>query len=247
MPELARLPDQALGVAVVPDRGGAVRTGPLGHEGARPDPLADGALDRLGLAGQDRLVEREAAALDHVAVGHDLIARADPDQVTAHDLPDRHVTLAPVPDHARRGRDQRGQPVERGLGAGLLQDADPGVDQEDHAEDGVPPVAEGEGQHGEHEQDHVEDREDVRPDDASPGPAGRRRLLGELREAARRLGLGQPLAAVGERDGGGVGGRLARHGDMMTRTGSVRGSRRCDVSGAAPTPPGEGARRAGAN
>jgi hypothetical protein len=62
--------------------------------------------------------------------------------------------------------DQRSEPVERLLGAHLLQDADAGVGDENAEEERVLPLAEGQRQAPGDRQDEVEDGEDVRPDDA---------------------------------------------------------------------------------
>ena len=82
-----------------PDRGGSHGQHAAGvHRGAG-HRIADRLLDGHRLAGEHGLVDR-AGAVDHLAVGGDLLARADAQQVADHYLLDRHHDLLAVAHHA---------------------------------------------------------------------------------------------------------------------------------------------------
>jgi hypothetical protein len=87
--------------------------------------------------------------------------------------------------------DERGEPVERALRAQLLGDPDRGVGDDDPEEERVLPLRERKREHAHHQQDRVEDREDVGADDARRRAARRGRLdRAALGEAALGLRLG---------------------------------------------------------
>ena len=71
---------------------------PAGVDGRPGHVLAGGLLHGDGLAGQHRLVDR-ARAVDDLAVGWDLLARPDPQQVTDADLLDWDEHLGAVAEH----------------------------------------------------------------------------------------------------------------------------------------------------
>ena len=83
-----------------------VHGGP-GHLVARPD------LHGHGLAGDERRVDRRAA-LGHDAVGGDLLARADHEQLARGQFADRHPVLGPVAQHGDALGAERGQRGQRG-------------------------------------------------------------------------------------------------------------------------------------
>ena len=147
----------------------------------------------VGLAGQDRLVEREPVAALERPVGDDLVALLDQDEVALDDLVDVDVPRRAVAHDRGVRRDERREPVERPLRAHLLRDADAGVGDEDREEERVLRLAERERQHAEDEQDQVEDREDVGDDDALVGAARLLRLGRPGGEPALRLLLRQAL------------------------------------------------------
>ena len=175
MAELARRPRDPLGVALGADRGDLERPGSLDDERPRPHLLALRPLDRGRLAGQDRLVEPEPGAREQESVGDDLVAGREPDEIALHDLGDVKLPRLAVPDDRRLRRHERGQRIELLLRPELLPDPDPGVRDDDPEEEGVAPVSEGQREDAEREQDRVERRERVRPDDRR-GRAARRGL-----------------------------------------------------------------------
>jgi hypothetical protein len=118
-------------------------------------------------------------------------------EVAGHELLHAHHASCAVADDARGGRDKGREPVECPLGADLLPDADTRIGDEDGEEERVLPLAEGEGDDAGDEQDQVEDREDVGPDDARVGAARGRWLDGAaLRKPLPRLVLGQTAQSL---------------------------------------------------
>jgi hypothetical protein len=189
--ELARLACDPLRVAVLADRGDLVGPCPFDGEGARAHLLALSADDRPRLAAEDRLVERQPLARDERPVGDDLVAGLDVDEVADHDLLDRDLSLLAVADDGCVRGDEGREAVERPLRAQLLRDPDRRVGDDDPEEEGVLPLREREREHAHHQQDRVEDREDVGADDARRRAARRGRLgRAALGEAALGLGLG---------------------------------------------------------
>ena len=124
MAKRARLPGDSLGVAVDADRLDDVGAASLDGERARAHLLARAAAHRCGFAAQDRLVQRQPFGFDEPAVGDELVAGGQPDEVAGDDLVDVQGTRAAVAHHRGGRRHERGQPVERSLGAHLLGDAD---------------------------------------------------------------------------------------------------------------------------
>ena len=71
-------------------------------EGAGNQPVAFGLLDRHGLAGQHRFVDR-GAPIQHDTVNRNRVARADTQAVAGMNLVERHVGLGPVVGNQPRG------------------------------------------------------------------------------------------------------------------------------------------------
>ena len=186
--ELARLAHQALGVGVRPDGGRHVRARRPRRRTSRraprrPPRAATGSASPVRI---DSSTPR-ASLRTSLPVGHHLVARAQQHQVARDHLGDGHLHRPAVAHHGRARRHEGRQPVEARLGAGLLHDADAGVQHQDPEEDGVAPVAEDQGDDAEDQQRHVEDREQVRAQDARPRAARRRGLhLAARRQAAAR-------------------------------------------------------------
>ena len=164
-------------------------------ERAGEQPVADPLADPVGLAGEQRLVDGQPAGVDQRAVGDQLIAGLDPDQVAGDDLVGAQLDHATVADRLRARRDQQRQPVERLLGLQLLADADRRVDDRDQAEDRIRPQSERQDEDEEAADDRVEQRQDVGDDDARHGPAVRLLGLAQAGESARRLGAREPVVS----------------------------------------------------
>ena len=75
-----------------PTRVGPHHQATAGVDGGADDPVAGADLDRHALAGQHRGVDGRAALDDH-AVGGDLLAGPDHEQVAGRELVDRHAAL----------------------------------------------------------------------------------------------------------------------------------------------------------
>jgi len=101
--------------------------------------------------------------------------------------------LLATADDRRGRRNESSEPVKRVLGPHLLDDPDRRVRDQDAEEEGVPPVAERERDGAEGEQDQVEDREDIRANDACVRAARRRsRERLALRQQVCRFDLRKP-------------------------------------------------------
>ena len=93
--------------------------------------------DRVGLAGQQRLVDLQAVGLQHLAVDDDLVAGPELDDVAEHDLGGGDLGGDPVAPDAGPGLADDRQGVQGLLGAQLLDDADAGVGDDHEAEQAV--------------------------------------------------------------------------------------------------------------
>ena len=177
MAELARRPGDPLGVALRADGVDLERARCPRRRTSPTEP-------------RPRLTARRAAAspvridssscrptlVEQQAVGDDLVAGAEPDEVSDDDLRDVKRAGLAVPHDGRARRHERGQLVELPLRAKLLPDPDPRVRDDDPEEERVAPVAEDEREQTEREKDRVERRERVRPDDrprSTGSPAAR--------------------------------------------------------------------------
>ena len=99
-----------------------------------------GATDhRFGLAGEVGLVQGEPVSGNDDSVGDHLVARRQPHEVADDDPLDGQPPIDSVADDHCLGCDQRGKPVERPLGADLLEGADRDVRDQDPEEERVLP------------------------------------------------------------------------------------------------------------
>ena len=191
--------------------GEAVRRDGLRHvaaaagrrEAAAEHLVAEPLADDVALAGELRLVDADVAR-DQPAVEHDLVAGLDRDEVAEHELLGRDLGDLAGPDHRRRGPREEGDPVERPLGADLLDDPDDDVGRDDaQGHEGVHRPADQHERDAQREQDVVDEREDVLAQDLRVGPGGRRRRGVAVARGAPALDLGVVEAAVrrGDRSG----------------------------------------------
>ena len=166
MAERAGLAEQAPGVAGRADRGDLVGPGALHHECAGAKLISGGPRHRLGLAGQDRLVETEINRPAELSVGNHLVPGLDFDNVPLDHPGRRDAARRAVAEHVGMWGDEQRESLQRPLGADLLRNSDPCVRDQDPEEQGVSPIAEHERHRAKAGQDQVEDREDVGADDA---------------------------------------------------------------------------------
>ena len=109
------------GVAGRPDVAGELAAA-AGHAEAARAQLVAGVLDhRVGLAGEQRLVGLDPAAVEQRPVDHDLVARPHPQHVAAHHRLRRDLDLPAVADDEHRRPVQQLEPVELALGPDLLR------------------------------------------------------------------------------------------------------------------------------
>jgi hypothetical protein len=203
---LAGLGCEPVGVAGRADVAGELVALAADAEAARQQVVAGLPELRLGLPGEQRLVHLDPAAVEHGPVDDDLVAGAHVHDVTADDVLGRHLDVPAVADHGDGVAAQQLEPVERALGADLLDGADRRVDQaEADADEGIVVPAEGQERGADGEQDRVVEVEDVGPQDpavAARGPADRDVALAApvpgagllLGQAVRDVGLGRLLA-----------------------------------------------------
>ena len=199
--ETPRLGGELAGVRVGAHPGGLVAARPGDHEAARQQAVAGPLADRLGLAGQQRLIGLKARAGPHHPVRDQLVPGAQVDQVAGDKVRDRDVLARAVADHADPRGAEHGEPVERALGAQLLRDADQRVGDEHDAEQGVLRLARDQDHGQQGTEDEVEPGQDVRPQDLGDRPAGA--LPAPVRQPAR--------APLGNLGAGQAGGRRLRH------------------------------------
>ena len=170
--EAAGFVGELRGVGVGPHVDGLIRAGTGRDEGSRQHLVADDLLDRIGLAGEERLVDLEAVSRRDHAVDHDLITGLELEQIVGDHATDpdlRDLVVATYPC-SRRG--QHGESVERAASLDLLGDADHAVGDDDAGEQGILGVAGDQDQHEERADDRVHRGEHVGPDDLCQGPYG---------------------------------------------------------------------------
>src|SRR5207244_6385884 len=138
----------------------------------RPDGLAGATDDGLGLAGQVGLIESQAVGPYHGAVRDNLVAGGQAHEVSDEHLIDWHAAVDSVAGDNGVGGDQGGKPIERTLGADLLEGPDRDVRYQDSKEERVLPRGEGDREHAKDEQDAVRDVQRVGSDDDRVGAAG---------------------------------------------------------------------------
>ncbi len=125
---------------------------------------------RIGLTGQQRLIQLQALGAHDSSVGRHLVAGPQLQEVVEHDR--RHVDLGrdPVAHSTRRRRAQYGQLIQLPFGKQLLDDPDQRVEDDDQSEQAVGRRPEHEDQHEHRAQNRVESGQDVGPDDLEQGP-----------------------------------------------------------------------------
>lgn len=156
-------------------------------------------LDRLGLAGQGRFVDRQPFGPDDACVGGHAVALADDHEVTGDELGSVKRTLAARPEHSRGDLDGAAQRAQRSLGSRLLDEAEDAVEDDDRRDH---PGLEALTDPGRDERGHDEQR-DERVRELARGDADRARALRralevgpERREPPRGLGVPKTGASV---------------------------------------------------
>ena len=181
------------------------------------DPARTGspaaARHRLRLAGQDRLVHaerrRRARACRRPRPG-----RRRPPRTRSPGTTSATATCTGRPSRTTvaRGATSAARRSRLALARASWMIPMPGVQHQDPEEDGVPPVAEDQRDDAEDQQRHVEDRQQVRPQDARPRAArGGRLHLAPRGQAPLGLALGEAL-------------RGGRHALRWWRSGSASAS-----------------------
>ena len=167
--EAAGLGGELAGVGVVADRRRLETTRARDDEAAGEHLIAGLLVDRIRLAGEQRLVDLERGCRPHDAVGGDLVTGAELDEVVEHDIVHRDLVHLAVAHDTHLWLAEHGELVEGALGAHLLDDADERIAHQHDAEQRVLRMPDREDHHEQHAQDGVEAREDVRPQDLAEG------------------------------------------------------------------------------
>jgi hypothetical protein len=170
--ERAGLAGDLLRVAVLPHRVHLVVAGPSNHERSRERPVADPLADAVGLAGEQGLVRLQPGRGEHLAIHHDLVARAELEHVAEHDLAHGHGPDHAVAHHGGLGRVEHREPVEGALGPQLLDDPGGRVGDQDQPEQGVLERADDQDDDQQPAQQRVERGQQVGPQDLGDGTAG---------------------------------------------------------------------------
>ena len=170
--ELAGFLGQLGGVGFPADLGGAVGTAARDDEAARHHLVAGILGDRVGLTGEQRLVDFQVGLLDDVAVDDDLVAGPEFDDVVEHHLAGQPRLGPGLPAHQRFRLPHDGELVEGLLGTELLDDADRAVGDDQQPEGAVDHRPGRQHDDQQHAEDGVDPGEDVGPHDV--GDAARR-------------------------------------------------------------------------
>ena len=155
-------------------------------------------VDRVGLAGEQRLVDLEAAARStspSTTTSEPAPASSTSSSTTSPTATSRDLAVADDPGLRRR---QHREPVERALGAQLLHDADAGVRDQHEAEQRVLERPDDEDDREHRAEQRVEPREDVRAHDLGDRPRRGGRDVVDLPagDALGDLGRGQASCRV---------------------------------------------------
>ena len=203
--EAGRLLGELCRVRLAADLGGAEGAAAGGDEGAGHHLVARALDDRVGLAGEQGLVDLQAVRLADLAVDDDLVARADLDEVAEDDLGGGDLARSAVPAHGRLGLADHREAVQGPLGAPLLEDADAGVGDDDEAEEAVLDRRDEEHDHPEDADDGVEPGEDVGAGDLGQRAGAADGDVVDLAACDRLGDLGRGQSGLGRHGGrGGV-------------------------------------------
>nr|WP_232547115.1 hypothetical protein [Propioniciclava soli] len=200
---LAGCDDDAAARAAGDHRGGERHRAPVADAGARVHRIG-GLLGGLGLAGERRLLDAQAAGLHEAQVGRHPIAAAEPDDVTRHDLLGLDLRPRPVAAHRGAGGEHVADALERLLRAAPLHKADDRIDHRDRRDDdGVHPVTHERRDHR-RDEEHVDEHVVEVVQEAQHRVLLRRlrqRVAPVLVEPPGRLVCGQPGVRVGLQGG----------------------------------------------
>lgn len=120
---------------------------------------------RVGLPGEQGLVDLQVLGLGDLAVDHHLVAGPELHQIAEDDPGGGDARRDTVPADDRSGLTDDGEPVQGLLGTPFLEDPDAGVGDDHEAEQPVLDRADHQDDQEEHADDGVEAGEDVRPHD----------------------------------------------------------------------------------
>ena len=113
--------------------------GATDHRRAHEDRGSGGVVgllfSRVGLPGQQGLVDEQIARLQQPAIGGHDVARAKMNHVARDEAVDRHHGLGAIPPHVRLQGYGTAEGLDRVLGPNLLDEVQHHAEQDDHSDD----------------------------------------------------------------------------------------------------------------
>ena len=179
---------------------------------------------RIGLTGEQGLVDVEPVRFEHDGVGRHLIARGKYEHVVEHDLPHGDFADDAVAQHAGLRCVEHRKPTQRELGPKLLRHPDHDVGDDEEAKESVLPVAEYEQQREAAAHDEVEEREQIGLHDAPERATGVARHDVGLPELGARAHFVERQACGGACAGGGHEREPSSEGSAPTAVSRRRGT-----------------------
>ena len=202
--ELAGLLSKSGGVGLASHLRRAVGAGTGHHETARHHLIPAHLGDRVGLAGQQRLVDLAGGRFQQFTVDDDLISRPDFDDVVEHHVIGRQLTGTGLAAHPGFGLTHNGQVVQCLLRPQFLDDADGTVGDDKQTEQTIDQRTGGQHDRKQHAENGVDPGEHVGADDVADAARGAIwHIVGlALGDAYGHLGIGESrVDADGHRSG----------------------------------------------
>ena len=178
-------------------------------------------LDRRRFPSERRFLGLKRGHLQQAHIGRHHRAGVQQHDVARHQLLCGNAVRAAVAQHARHGRGQLAQGRDRRLGAIFLDEADHGIEHDNHQNhDRVGDIADHPGDHGGSQQHHDHEIGELVEEHAhrpAPPPFDER-IRTMLHQARRGLGHGQPVNRIDRQRAQDLSGR-ARMGRQMVVVG----------------------------
>jgi hypothetical protein len=162
-------------VRVPADRGGTCATAPGDDEAARHQVITSLLGHRLGLAGQQRLIQLQPVGLQHAGIHRDLVAASQLKDVVQHDLVRIDLRCRAVAHHARPRGGQDREAIQRALGMQLLGHPDSRIHHQHHTEQPVLRRPDDQDHHEQRAEDRVEPGQHIGTQDLQHGATRRGR------------------------------------------------------------------------
>ena len=159
-------------IGVCAHRGGLVAPCAGNHEASGEDLLTGTLVRRLGLPGEQGFVDLETGRCSHHAVGHDLVTRAEADEVVEDHCFDRDVEFDPSRTTRARGSIEHGEAIQCALGPQLLDDPNERIGYKNDSKERILQVPNRQDSDEQRAQDDVEASDQVGPKDLAERSTG---------------------------------------------------------------------------